>query len=68
MHKVKCFFCGKQFDRDKEPCVKVSEKRYAHIECAKKEDPSLVKEQQDKDAFYQMVKSIYGKDYNFLMI
>ena len=68
MPKVKCFFCGQTFDREKEPCVKVNSRRYAHLSCAESQDSSLLQEQKDKDAFYEMVKSIYGKDYNFVMI
>ena len=33
MHKVKCKYCQEIFDRDKEPFVKVSERRYAHKLC-----------------------------------
>ena len=68
MPKVKCFFCGQTFDREKEPCVKVNSRRYAHLSCAESQDSSLLQEQKDKDTFYEMVKSIYGKDYNFVMI
>ena len=32
-HNVICFHCKKTFDRDKEPYVKVSAKRYAHSKC-----------------------------------
>ena len=68
MAKVKCFFCGQTFDREKEPCVKVNARRYAHLACAEKQDDSLLQEQKDKDTFYEMVKSIYGKEYNFIKI
>lgn len=34
MHKVKCFFCKQEFDRDKEPYVMVNARRYAHKKCA----------------------------------
>ena len=67
MAKVKCLICEKIFDREKEPCVKIG-RRYAHLLCAEKENPSLAQEEKDKDTFYQMVKSIYGEDYNFIMI
>lgn len=33
-HRVKCLYCGQQFDRDWEPFVKVTTQRYAHKECA----------------------------------
>lgn len=68
MARVKCFFCGEYFDREKEPCIKVNARRYAHLSCAEKQDASILQEEKDKEAFYQMVKSIYGKKYNFMMI
>lgn len=43
-HKVICKYCNKYFDRDKEPCIAVSSRRYAHVDCYKKEqlkDPQL---------------------------
>ena len=33
MHKVKCYYCNEHFDRDKDPCEKVTGNRYAHKEC-----------------------------------
>jgi hypothetical protein len=65
--KVKCLFCNEIFDREKVPCVKIG-RRYAHVYCAEQEDHSLVQEEKDKEKFYEMVKSIYGNDYNFLKI
>ena len=34
-HKVKCYYCGHTFDRDKEPFMAIPDKtrRYAHKEC-----------------------------------
>lgn len=64
---AKCFYCGQRFDRDKVPFVKVGERRYAHLSCSG-EDPEALKQQQEKDAFYQVVKSIYGKNYNYMLI
>ena len=29
-HYVKCFYCGKTFDRDKIPYIKINGRRYAH--------------------------------------
>ena len=34
-HAVKCVYCGEIFDRDKEICVEVSPRRYAHATCDK---------------------------------
>jgi len=67
MANVKCLICGKIFNREKESCIKIG-KRYAHTICAEKDNPGLAQEEKDKDAFYQMVKSIYGENYNFMMI
>lgn len=69
-HWVKCFYCGERFDRDLIPFVKVTERRYAHQTCAQIKDPdgSMNKEQQDKDAFYEVVKAIYGPKYNYMLI
>ena len=34
MHRVKCYYCGQYFDRDKEPAVKLENmNRYAHEKC-----------------------------------
>ena len=34
-HAVKCVYCGEIFDRDRELCVEVSPRRYAHAACDK---------------------------------
>lgn len=36
MHKVKCYYCNEYFDRDADPCEKVTGNRYAHRECYSK--------------------------------
>lgn len=53
-HYVKCAYCQEQFDRDKEPAVMVSPRRYAHQRCfenVKIHAPELVgyKNQEDLD-------------------
>lgn len=58
---VKCSVCGKQFDRLKEPFVKTSSTRYAHVKCGKikeKED----KEKEDKKKLEDYIKQVYGMD------
>ena len=66
-HVVKCLYCGESFDRDKEPCEKIG-RRYAHIKCIQTQDDAILQEEKDKNQFYEVVKEIYGKDYNFMMI
>jgi len=40
-HIVICKCCGEKFDRDIEPFVQVSARRYAHAKCAMEKDASL---------------------------
>lgn len=52
-HKVKCFFCGVTFDRDKEPFVQIGTRRYAHMSCSNKDGAKeKIHEQDDRDKFY----------------
>lgn len=67
-HKVKCYFCNAIFDADKEEHVKVNARRYAHKSCAENQNKEILQEQKDKDLFYEYVKKIYGKNYNFMLI
>lgn len=68
-HIVKCFYCGKSFDRDKIPAIKINAHRYAHETCSEKDvTDEKTKEKIEKDKFYQIVKSIYGPNYNYMLI
>ena len=40
-HLAKCKYCGVQFDRDREPWVEVSARRYAHKVCHEKATANL---------------------------
>ena len=40
-HNVKCYYCGKTFNRDKEPFVQVGSRRYAHKLCAEKAETHI---------------------------
>lgn len=62
-HKVKCYYCGKIFDRDKEPWVKVSERRYAHKNCAISKEEIMSQEQKDKEALYSYIMELFGTEY-----
>ena len=63
---VKCPYCEKQFDREKEPYIKIG-RRYIHQKCAKGNEKDLQRDI-EKEHFYEKVKEIYGKDYNFILI
>ncbi len=72
---VKCYYCGKHFDRDKEPYTQVGKRRYAHQSCAlkdyddydetKTETPAkeLTKEEKDLLGLEDYVKKILKEPY-----
>lgn len=57
-HKVKCFYCQETFDRDKIEHIKVSERRYAHLECALEAEKNP-KEEKPKAKTAHNVKCFY---------
>lgn len=72
MHKVKCKYCGKMFDRDKLPFKQISAARYAHLECAEKEEELIAqkkaeeealksKEEKDKEALEGYIKFLLNE-------
>lgn len=64
MHKVKCKFCCEYFDRDKEPTVKISERRYAHKKCAEKHQKNKSQEEKDFDLLMKYIKFLFKDEYN----
>lgn len=63
MHKVKCIYCNKTFDRDKYPYVQVSNRRYAHKECSMSEDDRLIQQEKDKEALDNYIMQLFGMSY-----
>lgn len=62
-HKVKCIYCHQTFDRDKYSFVQVSPRRYAHTECASKEQSRLKQEEADKIALEEYIIKLLGDDF-----
>ena len=62
-HRVKCYYCGKTFDRDKLPFIQISAKRYAHQECSLTEDEKKNKEEEDKIDLENYIMSLFKTDY-----
>ena len=60
---IKCYYCGKTFDRDKLPYVQVSAKRYAHQECSLTEEEKRNKEEQDKCDLENYIMQLFKTDY-----
>lgn len=59
-HIVTCYYCNERFDRDKEPFVQVSARRYCHKECAPKEKQVVVnKQEQDYNNLIEYIKKLY---------
>ena len=52
MSLVKCLYCGRSFDRDKEPYVKPRSNRYAHVSCAQEKDLEIVNPLILKQCYY----------------
>ena len=60
IHKVKCKYCQQIFDRDKEPFIKVSERRYAHLQCAEQNTKQKTQEQQDLNELEKYIKELFS--------
>lgn len=62
-HIVSCIYCKVKFDRDKIPFKQISERRYAHIVCAQKEQERAAKEIRDKTALEDYIGKLFGEGY-----
>ena len=62
-HKCKCVYCQNIFDRDKLPFVQISERRYAHKECADKFQSQKTQDEKDYDALADYIEKLFGVGY-----
>lgn len=62
-HYVKCYYCGKTFDRDKVPFIKVKSNRYAHKDCALSENEKQDQEEKDKEALENYIMKLFNTTY-----
>lgn len=62
-HKVKCYYCGQVFDRDKEPFVQISARRYAHKECSISKEKLLAQTEKDKIELEEYILKLFHTDY-----
>lgn len=58
---VKCLYCNKLFDRNKEECQKIG-RRYAHQKCYER---NYTESDYYKEQIYTFIKTIYGTDYKY---
>lgn len=63
-HPVKCFYCGKTFDRDREPYVAVPDKakRYAHKQCYQNTIELDEQTKRDKEILENYIKELFNWD------
>lgn len=62
-HVVTCIYCKHKFDRDKQPCVQVSSRRYAHTECSISEEQKKAKEELDKESLNNYIIKLFKIEY-----
>ena len=61
-HFVICRYCNCRFDRDIEPFVEVSARRYAHKSCADKIDAAIPQEEKDYNNLEKYIKELFKID------
>lgn len=57
---VKCKYCGIQFDRNAEPAVEVSARRYAHKACADKYQETISQDELDYIELEKYIKKLFS--------
>lgn len=60
MHMVTCVHCRQKFDRDKQPFVEVSTRRYAHPDCHEKHKIEYEQQQKDWLALEEYIKYLFN--------
>lgn len=61
-HFVICKYCNQRFDRDKEPAIEVSTRRYAHQKCVEKINSTLSQEEKDYLQLEKYIKQLFKTD------
>ena len=63
MRKCKCIYCKIEFDRDKIPYTQISERRYAHKECADKNFIPKERDEKDYEDLVNYIEKLFGIGY-----
>ena len=58
-HFVTCKYCGIRFDRDLEPAIEVSARRYAHKTCAEKFEATIPQDEKDYNNLEIYIKKLF---------
>lgn len=59
-HIVICKYCGEKFDRDKEPFIEVSCRRYSHKACYDKIENAIPQEEKDYEKLEKYIKKLFN--------
>ena len=62
-HYVTCVYCKERFNRDTEPTIQISARRYAHKECAEKFHIEKTQEEKDLESLEQYVMKLFDESY-----
>lgn len=62
-YPVKCVYCKSTFDRAKEAYVQVANLRYAHKECAEKNQIQKSQQETDYDNLVNYIEKLFGVGY-----
>ena len=58
-HFVTCKYCGIRFDRDLEPAIEVSSRRYAHKTCVEKVEATIPQDEKDYNNLETYIKKLF---------
>ena len=61
--KCKCVYCKAEFDRDKLPYVQVANLRYAHKECAERNQVQKSQQEVEYDNLVNYIEKLFGIGY-----
>lgn len=62
-HWVTCVYCNERFDRDRMPFEQVSSRRYAHLECHKREAAKREKDEKDKEELEKYIMNMFKEEF-----
>ena len=57
---VTCPYCKIKFNREKEECVQISERRYAHQDCVLKQQKESLKQQEDLQKLCDYIQTLFN--------
>lgn len=62
-HYVTCVYCKEKFNRDIEPTVAISERRYAHKKCADDFQAKKKQEEKDYEELEKYIKKLFNRPF-----